>query len=110
LKPKEEKEGERYLVYFVFDRADHELTQNLQKRVAEIIMQQGLQSSVKATIDIYDRNTEFLVIQRFTSEEQATDYRNYLLKNLSELSKNKNFVALTSALRDALIFKNLTVD
>ena len=110
LKPKEEKEGERYLVYFVFDRADHELTQNLQKRVAEIIMQQGLQSSVRATIDIYDRNTEFLVIQRFTSEEQATDYRNYLLKNLSELSKNKNFVALTSALRDALIFKNLTVD
>ena len=110
LKPKEEKEGERYLVYFVFDRADHELTQNLQKRVAEIIMQQGLQSSVKATIDIYDRNTEFLVIQRFTSEEQATDYRNYLLKNISELSKNKNFVALTSALRDALIFKNLTVD
>lgn len=110
LKPKEEKEVERYLVYFVFDRADHELTQNLQKRVAEIIMQQGLQSSVKATIDIYDRNTEFLVIQRFTSEEQATDYRNYLLKNLSELSKNKNFVALTSALRDALIFKNLTVD
>jgi hypothetical protein len=110
LKPKEEKEVERYLVYFVFDRADHELTQNLQKRVAEIIMQQGLQSSVKATIDIYDRNTEFLVIQRFTSEEQATDYRNYLLKNLSELSKNKNFVDLTSALRDALIFKNLTVD
>jgi hypothetical protein len=110
LKPKEEKEGERYLVYFVFDRADHELTQNLQKRVAEIIMQQGLQSSVKATIDIYDRSTEFLVIQRFTSEEQATDYRNYLLKNISELSKNKNFVALTSALRDALIFKNLTVD
>jgi hypothetical protein len=110
LKPKEEKEGERFLVYFVFDRADHELTQNLQKRVAEIIMQQGLQSSVKATIDIYDRNTEFLVIQRFTSEEQATDYRNYLLKNISELSKNKNFVALTSALRDALIFKNLTVD
>jgi hypothetical protein len=110
LRPKEEKEGERYLVYFVFDRADHELTQNLQKRVAEIIMQQGLQSSVKATIDIYDRNTEFLVIQRFTSEEQATDYRNYLLKNISELSKNKNFVALTSALRDALIFKNLTVD
>ena len=110
LKPKEEKEGERYLVYFVFDRADHELTQNLQKRAAEIIMQQGLQSSVKATIDIYDRNTEFLVIQRFTSEEQATDYRNYLLKNISELSKNKNFVALTSALRDALIFKNLTVD
>jgi hypothetical protein len=110
LKPKEEKEGERYLVYFVFDRADHELTQNLQKRVAEIIMQQGLQSSVKATIDIYDRNTEFLVIQRFTSEEQATDYRNYLLKNISELSKNKNFVDLTSALRDALIFKNLTVD
>ncbi|MCH1385451.1 MAG: hypothetical protein L7U61_04030 [Flavobacteriaceae bacterium] len=110
LKPKEEKEGERYLVYFVFDRADHELTQNLQKRVAEIIMQQGLQSSVKATIDIYDRNTEFLVIQRFTSEEQATDYRNYLLKNISELSKNKNFVALTSAFRDALIFKNLTVD
>ena len=110
LKPKEEKEGERYLVYFVFDRADHELTQNLQKRVTEIIMQQGLQSSVKATIDIYDRNTEFLVIQRFTSEEQATDYRNYLLKNISELSKNKNFVALTSALRDALIFKNLTVD
>ena len=110
LKPKEEKEGERYLVYFVFDRADHELTQNLQKRVAEIIMQQGLQSSVKATIDIYDRNTEFLVIQRFTSEEQATDYRNYLLKNISKLSKNKNFVALTSALRDALIFKNLTVD
>jgi hypothetical protein len=110
LKPKEEKEVERYLVYFVFDRADHELTQNLQKRVAEIIMQQGLQSSVRATIDIYDRNTEFLVIQRFTSEEQATDYRNYLLKNLSELSKNKNFVALTSALRDALIFKNLTVD
>ena len=110
LKPKEEKEVERYLVYFVFDRADHELTQNLQKRVAEIIMQQGLQSSVKATIDIYDRNTEFLVIQRFTSEEQATDYRNYLLKNISELSKNKNFVDLTSALRDALIFKNLTVD
>ena len=110
LKPKEEKEGERYLVYFVFDRADHELTQNLQKRVTEIIMQQGLQSSVKATIDIYDRNTEFLVIQRFTSEEQATDYRNYLLKNISELSKNKNFVDLTSALRDALIFKNLTVD
>jgi len=110
LKPKEEKEGERYLVYFVFDRADHELTQNLQKRVTEIIMQQGLQSSVKATIDIYDRNTEFLVIQRFTSEEQATDYRNYLLKNISELSKNKNFVALTSALSDALIFKNLTVD
>jgi hypothetical protein len=110
LKPKEEKEGERYLVYFVFDRADHELTQNLQKRVAEIIMQQGLQSSVRATIDIYDRNTEFLVIQRFTSEEQATDYRNYLLKNISELSKNKNFVDLTSALRDALIFKNLTVD
>ncbi len=110
LKPKEEKEGERYLVYFVFDRADHELTQNLQKRVAEIIMQQGLQSSVKTTIDIYDRNTEFLVIQRFTSEEQATDYRNYLLKNISELFKNKNFVALTSALRDALIFKNLTVD
>ena len=110
LKPKEEKEGERYLVYFVFDRADHELTQNLQKRVAEIIMQQGLQSSVKATIDIYDRNTEFLVIQRFTSEEQATDYRNYLLKNISKLSKNKNFVALTTALRDALIFKNLTVD
>jgi len=50
------------------------------------------------------------VIQRFTSEEQATDYRNYLLKNISELSKNKNFVDLTSALRDALIFKNLTVD
>jgi hypothetical protein len=49
-----------------------------------------------------------LVVQRFTSEDQANDYRDNLLRIHPELRKIKNFVALTSALRDILIFKDVT--
>ena len=72
------------------------------------ILNQGLQRSVSATIDVFDRKTELLVVQRFTSEEQAIDNRDNLLRKHPELRKIKNFVDLTSGLRDVLIFKNLT--
>ena len=57
-----------------------------------------------------DRQTELLVVQRFSTADQANDYRDNLLRIYPELRKIKNFVALTSALRDILIFKNVTKD
>ena len=108
LTPTQAKEGDRYLVYFVFDRKDHEMTKRFQTKVTGTISSQGLQRTVSATIDVLDRQTELLVIQRFTSEEQANDYRDNLLRMHPELRKIKNFVALTSALRDILIFKDVT--
>jgi thiamine kinase-like enzyme len=108
LTPIHAEEGDRYLVYFVFDRKDHETTNRIQTKVIETISNQGLQRTVSATIDVLDRQTELLVIQRFTSEDQANDYRDNLLRIYPELRKIKNFVALTSALRDILIFKDVT--
>jgi hypothetical protein len=108
LTPTQAEKGDRYLVYFVFDRKDHEATTKTQTKVTGTISTQGLQGSVSATIDVLDRQTELLVVQRFTSEEQAMDYRDNLLRIHPELRKIKNFVALTSALRDILIFKDVT--
>ena len=107
LTPTDAEEGDRYLVYFVFDRKDHYVTKRIQSKVTATISSQGLQRTVSATIDVLDRQTELLVVQRFTSREQATDYRDNLLRIHPELRKIKNFVALTSAVRDILIFKNL---
>ena len=108
LTPTDAEEGDRYLVYFVFDRKDHDATKQTQAKVKETIFSQGLQRTVSVTIDVLDRQTELLVIQRFTSQEQATDYRDNLLRIHPELREIKNFVALTSALRDILIFKDVT--
>ena len=108
LTPTDAEEGDRYLVYFVFARKDHDATKQTQAKLKETIFSQGLQRTVSVTIDVLDRQTELLVIQRFTSQEQATDYRNNLMRIHPELRKIKNFVALTSALRDTLIFKNVT--
>ena len=108
LTPTDAEEGDRYLVYFVFARKDHDATKQTQAKVKETIFSQGLQRTVSVTIDVLDRQTELLVIQRFTSQEQATDYRDNLLRIHPELREIKNFVALTSALRDILIFKDVT--
>ena len=108
LTPTHAEEGDRYLVYFVFDRKDHDTTKQIQTKIKETISSQGLQRTVNATIDVFDRQIELLVVQRFTSEDQANDYRDNLLRIYPELRKIKNFVALTSALRDILIFKNVT--
>ena len=108
LTPIHAEEGDRYLVYFVFNRKDQQSTKRIKTKVAETISSQGLQRTVSATIDVLDRQTELLVIQRFTSEDQANDYRDNLLRIHPELRKIKNFVALTSALRDILIFKDVT--
>ena len=108
LTPTYAEEGDRYLVYFVFDRKDHDTTKRIQTKVTATISSQGLQRTVSATIDVLDRQTELLVVQRFTSKDQANDYRNNLLRIHPELHKIKNFVALTSALRDILIFKDVT--
>ena len=108
LTPTHAEEGDRYLVYFVFDRKDHDTTKRIQTKVTGTISSQGLQRTVSATIDVLDRQTELLVVQRFTSEDQANDYRDNLLRIHPELRKIKNFVALTSALRDILIFKDVT--
>jgi len=107
LTPSHAEEGDRYLVYFIFDRKDHESTKRTQTKVTQTISSQGLQRTVNATIDVLDRQTELLVVQRFTSEDQANDYRDNLLRIHPELHKIKNFVALTSALRDILIFKDV---
>ncbi len=109
ITPSNAKEGNRFLVYFVFDRDDNETTKTIQNKLTNTISNQGLQQSVSVTIDVFDRKTELLVVQRFTSEEQAIDYRDNLLRIHPELRKIKNFVDLTSGLRDVLIFKNLTV-
>ncbi len=109
ITPSNAQEGNRFLVYFVFDRDDNETTKTIQNKVTNTISNQGLQQIVSATIDVFDRKTELLVVQRFTSEEQAIDYRDNLLRIHPELRKIKNFVDLTSGLRDVLIFKNLTV-
>ena len=109
ITPSNAQEGNRFLVYFVFDRDDNETTKTIQNKLTNTISNQGLQQSVSATIDVFDRKTELLVVQRFTSEEQAIDYRDNLLRIHPELRKIKNFVDLTSGLRDVLIFKNLTV-
>ena len=108
ITPSNAKEGNRFLVYFVFDREDNETTKTIQNKLINTISNQGLQQSVSVTIDVFDRKTELLVVQRFTSEEQAIDYRDNLLRIHPELRKIKNFVDLTSGLRDVLIFKNLT--
>jgi tetratricopeptide (TPR) repeat protein len=108
ITPDNAEEGDRFLVYFVFDRDNHETTKTIQNKVTNTISNQGLQRSVSATIDVFDRKTEFLVVQRFTSEEQAINNRDNLLRIHPELRKIKNFVDLTSGLRDVLIFKNLT--
>ena len=108
LTPIHAEEGDRYLVYFVFDRKGHDTTKRIQTKVKETISSQGLQRTVSATIDVLDRQTELLVVQRFTSEDQATDYRDNLLRIHPELRKIKNFVALTSTLRDILIFKDVS--
>ena len=108
ITPSNAQEGNRFLVYFVFDRDDNETTKTIQNKLTNTISNQGLQQSVSATIDVFDRKTELLVVQRFTSEEQAIDYRDNLLRIHPELRKIKNFVDLTSGLRDVLIFKNLT--
>jgi len=108
LTPTHAEEGARYLVYFVFDRKDHDTTKRIQTIVTGTISSQGLQRTVSATIDVLDRQTELLVVQRFTSEDQANDYRDNLLRIHPELLKIKNFVILTSALRDILIFKDVT--
>ena len=107
ITPSNAQEGNRFLVYFVFDRDDNETTKTIQNKLTNTISNQGLQQSVSATIDVFDRKTELLVVQRFTSEEQAIDYRDNLLRIHPELRKIKNFVDLTSGLRDVLIFKNL---
>jgi Flp pilus assembly protein TadD len=107
LTPIHAEEGDRYLVYFVFDRKNHDTTKRIQTKVRGTISSQGLQRTVSATIDVLDRQTELLVVQRFTSENQANDYRDNLLRIHPELRKIKNFVALTSTLRDILIFKDV---
>ena len=98
----------RFVSEFVFDRKAHDTTKRIQTKVKETISSQGLQRTVSATIDVLDRQTELLVVQRFTSEDQATDYRDNLLRIHPELRKIKNFVALTSTLRDILIFKDIS--
>ena len=108
LTPTDAEEGDRYLVYFVFDRKNHEKTKHILSKITGTISSQGLQRTVSATIDVLDRQNELLVVQRFTSHEQATDYRDNLLRIHPELRKIKNFVALTSTLRDILIFKDVS--
>jgi len=71
------------------------------------IAEQGISDRLRTSIDVFDRNTEALVIHGFSSEASAGETRNLMRTSNPRLLATKNIVLLASDFRNALIQKRL---
>jgi tetratricopeptide (TPR) repeat protein len=98
-----------YKLLFVTNRDQHEQTKVLAQACTDWIQTQSLNLVLSVSVDVYNRDSELLVVHGFTDASSAKDFNDQIQKELKELQTLKNFVVLTSQFRDALIFKDLAV-
>jgi tetratricopeptide (TPR) repeat protein len=93
----------------VFIRTPDERNQSVedQKWISRWIDEQGIANRLRISIDVFDRQTETLVIHGFTSEASAGETRNLMSVSNPRLMETKNVVILASNYRNALISKRL---
>ncbi|MGB0273880.1 MAG: tetratricopeptide repeat protein [Flavobacteriaceae bacterium] len=99
------KEDEKAKLVFVRTPEDRKQSEEDQKWIEQWIGKQGIAERLRVSIDVFDRNTETLVIHGFSSEASAGETRNLMKVSNPRLVKTKNIVVLTSNYRNALVSK-----
>lgn len=101
------KADEKVKLVFVRDIDEREQTELDKAWIEEWVEEQGIASRLRVSIDVWDRNTETLVIHGFDSGASADESRNLMKESNPHLLTSKNIVLLASDYRNALIHKRL---
>ena len=101
--------GDNEKVKLVFLRTPEVRKQSEQdlKWIETWIKAQGIDERLQVSLDVFDRETETLVIHGFRSELSAGETRNLMKASNPRLMETKNIVVLASNYRNALISKRL---
>ncbi len=92
-------------VVFPFSRIQHEEALELKKRLEESMKDLGYTYTVSR--DIYNLDTEFVVVHGFPSETYAIGYAELLKNNKDYRITNENFVILSDNYKVVQVHKNL---
>ncbi len=99
------EDDEKAKLVFVRTPEDRKQSEEDQKWIEQWIDMQGIVGQLRVSIDVFDRNTETLVVHGFSSEASAGKARNLMKVSNPGLVETKNIVILTSNYRNALISK-----
>jgi outer membrane protein assembly factor BamD (BamD/ComL family) len=92
-------------VVFPFSRSKHEKALELKKRLEKSIVDLGY--NYRVSRDIYDLQTEFVVVHGFPSQTYALGYAELLKNNKNYRISNENFVILSDNYKVVQVHKNL---
>ncbi len=90
---------------FPFNRTRHQEALDLKKKLEESMKDLGYGYTVSR--DIYDLETEFVVVHGFASESYALGYAELLRNNRNYRITNENFVILSDNYKVVQVHKNL---
>jgi tetratricopeptide (TPR) repeat protein len=90
---------------FPFNRTRSQEAQELKKRLEKSMEELGYRYTVSR--DIYDLETEFVVVHGFASESYALGYAELLRNNRKYRISNENFVILSDNYKVVQVHKNL---
>lgn len=99
------KDDEKAKLVFVRTPEDRKQSEEDQKWIEQWINMQGITGRLRVSIDVFNRNTETLVIHGFSSEASAGEARNLMRVSNPRLVGTKNIVVLSSNYRNALVSK-----
>lgn len=100
-------ESDKAKLVFVRSPQARKQSEEDKKWIAEWIDKQGIAGKLRLSIDVFDRNTETLVVHGFGSKESAGETRNLMKESNPRLMATKNIVVLASNYRNALVRKRL---
>lgn len=101
------KDNEKAKLVFIRSSMQREQSKEDKQWILAWIEKQGIASLLRISIDVFDRNTETLVIHGFSSAASASETRNLMSLSNPRLMETKNIVVLASNYRNALINKRL---
>lgn len=101
------KDNESAKLVFVRLPQEREQSEKDKLWMEEWIASKGIKGQLKISIDVFNRDTEVLVIHGFQSVASANEVRNLMKMNNPRLLETKNIVVLASNFRNAFVHKRL---
>lgn len=101
------KDNESAKLVFVRLPQEREQSEKDKLWMEEWIASKGIKGELKISIDVFNRDTEVLVIHGFQSVASANEVRNLMKMNNPRLLETKNIVVLASNFRNAFVHKRL---
>lgn len=86
---------------------ENDQSQEDKKWLEEWLSEQGIDKQLRVSIDVFDRNTEILVVHGFSSTNSAKETAALVTRANTRLLASKNIVVLASQYRNAFVSKRL---